>query len=495
MNSSNVNLSPWEQITDQLSGVWETLRSDEILSSLSRISPHDGAELRRAILRVIGWFDDSISNPHLGSIFDRTREDPLNDMLKNIAHAYGVEATFAGTTGTTGLNAPAVMTLAGEGQKIGIARDCHVSVIGGLYLSGAEPIYIVPPFDPDRGVLVPPSPSEVTRFLDKHPDVVAIVLTMPTYHGLMGDIAAIVEECHQRNVRVMVDGAHGPHFHFLRESGFPMPAEDAGADLVTQSTHKVLSALNQGSLLHFNNTELIPRYEEFQSMGFQSTSFSYPILLSIEHAIQQMVTEGPAMWLTAVKRAARFRDGASRIHGVQVLDEEVIDGERVLGLDPTRVTINVRGSGYTGYHVADELLARELIVEMATPDVVLFFVSPSVTSGMVEDTLQAMEEVLRARRDNIAEVFEPPILPERVLTPRRAAMLTDRERIPTDEAAGRISAETIGCYPPGQAIFVAGERITLEGIDYLQRAVDAGGHLKRIQDDHFQTIAVVRETN
>ena len=156
------------------------------------------------------------------------------------------------------------------------------------------------------------------------------------------------------------------------------------------------------------------------------------------------------------------------------------------------MTVNVRGTGLSGYEIASGLFAHGVIVEMATPDVVLFLVSPGVTDALVDDTLQTLKDLTRrapARRF-ASPVFEPPEPPIQVLTPRQA-LLADRERVPKDKAVGRVSGETIGCYPPGQAIFVAGERVNEAGVEYLTRAVSAGGHLKRVQDDGFRTIEVI----
>lgn len=472
----------------------EVLRSRAMREALRSISDEDAAALRRAILRLTAFIDDSISNPFLGSVFDRTTNDPLNSLADAIAGVYGVAKTYPGTTGTTGLNTPAVMTLAGEGESIAIARDCHVSVIGGLCLSGAVPIYLEPPFDAARGLMLPPTPGEVAALLDTNPAVRALVVTMPTYHGLMGDVAGIVDACHRRGVLVMVDEAHGSHFRFLRDAGFPICAEDAGADVITQSTHKVLAALNQASLLHFNNEGLVRRYEECQAMGFQSTSFSYPLLMSIEQAIAQMTEHGPRTWKSAIELAERLADGARRIPGVSVVDDGIIDGARVVGRDRTRVTVDVKGTGRSGYDVRDALARRGAIVEMATTDVVLFLVSPSVSAEQVDRTISDLEVVVArapARRSGAVAPPERPALPEHVLSPRRATMSLRRRRVPRREAIGRICAETIGAYPPGQAIFVAGERIHEEGVDYLERVVASGGHLKRVQDDHFETIEVV----
>ncbi|NUQ73392.1 MAG: hypothetical protein HUU21_07540 [Polyangiaceae bacterium] len=480
--------------SEKLRTAADVLSSAEVRFALKSVRDAEAKDLTREILRIIAFTDDSISNPSIGSLFERAGGGPLNAMRANIATAYGVVESIAGTTGTTGLNVPAVMTLAGEGEAIAVARDCHVSVHSGICLSGARPVYIEPPFDRELGLLLPPTPGEVRAVLEANPDVRAIVVTLPTYHGLMGDITGIVAECRRRGVLVMVDEAHGPHFHFLRGLGFPLSAEDAGADLITQSTHKVLSALNQGSLLHFNRKELVTRYEEMQALGFQSTSFSYPILISIEHAVGQMVNDGERLWGQALKLAEELRRGASSLPGVRVVDERIVDGSRVVGLDPTRVTLNVRDAGLTGYEVGRRLLGEGILVEMATPDVVLFLVGIAEKREQIAATLGALARAfVGGAKARTAAAFEPPRSPEQVLTPRQAMMNTFRERLPKAEAIGRISAETIGCYPPGQAIFVAGERLTADGVRYLTQAVEAGGHLKRVQDDDFQTIEVVRE--
>src|SRR5258708_1615778 len=100
-----------------------SLRESSFLNALRTIDEPTAIALRREILGIAGFLDDSVSNQDLGSIFDRTSRGPVNQMLTNIARAYGVSETVASTTGTTGLNAPAVMSLANEGQLIVIGRD------------------------------------------------------------------------------------------------------------------------------------------------------------------------------------------------------------------------------------------------------------------------------------------------------------------------------------------------------------------------------------
>lgn len=481
-------------VTDHLDRAARFLRSPAALQEAATMEPEDAGALVASLLQLAGYLDDSVSTDPLGSLFDRTTASPVNHMRAAIAAAYRVPDVMLGTTGTSALNAAVMMTLGREGHPILVGRDSHVSINAGVVQSGARPLYYAPPFHDDAGVLLPAHPADIEPILDAHRDITSVVITYPTYHGLAGDLDGIVSLCHGRGVRVFVDEAHGPHLAFLRELGFPLAAEAIGADVVTQSTHKVLSALNQASLVLFNDPDLLPRYEECQAFAYQSTSFSYLLLASLEFAIHQMQDRGVDLWRGAVERADALRERAARIEGVRPMGREIIDNQRVLGLDPTRVTLDVRGTGLTGYQVSDALSQHGIVTELASPDVVLFLFSPAVPDDAVDRIGNAIENIAAGRRAPVTRApLVPPRVPEQVLTPREAYNRHLRVRLPREQAIGRISAETIGAYPPGQAVIVAGERITAEAVDYLVRVVAEGGHLKRVADDHFRTIQVIAD--
>lgn len=470
----------------------DRLRRRGLLEALRSVDATTAVRLRRSILRIAAFLDDSVSDSTLGSLFDSNSSSPLGMAGRNVATAYGVARTYFSTTGTTALNVPAVMTVAGEHNLVIVARDCHISVIAGLQLSGAIPRYLSPPFDEELGIILPPTRAEVSAILDRHPDARALILTAPTYHGVGGDIGGIIDECKMRKVTVMVDEAHGAHLHFVQNGRFPLAAEDFGADIVTQSTHKLLAALNQGSLLHLNNALLAKIYEEFQATGFQSTSFSFLILVSIEHAIEQMLQGGAHRWFRAAEMADAFRDELRGLPGIRVIDESIIDGNRVRSIDPSRVTINVRETGRTGFGLAERLHEQGDIVEMATPEVILFLVGPATTVRQIRRTALALRGELRQPREiNGLARFLPPPAGLQAIQPRRALFWPKRLRVPANDAIGHISGETIACYPPGQAIIVAGEMVTPEAIRYLQLVARAGGHLKRVHDDNLATIEIL----
>lgn len=453
------------------------------------------ARLFEEMLFPILQLDDSISNSLLGNIFDPWSDSPVSDSFREFARLYGSKFAFVSCNGTTSLNVAAGMSLASENKPLIVGRDAHVSVIAALVLSGAKPVFVQPEYDSDSGVLLPVSPRRIETALRANTDVKGVIVTLPTYHGLQGDIGKIVSICRSRKVPIMCDEAHGPHYRWLRNLGFPQSAESAGADIITQSVHKVLpGALSQGSLALFNDERLYRGFCRASSLGFQSTSFSFVIYMSVESAIERIRNKGKTEWMGVVHIADHFRRRAARLPGVRIPDEKLSDRSLVFGIDPARVTLNVRSTGLTGFEIAEKLEQAGHIPEMASPDVLLFLISPSKTHAQIDAVLDSLERILEESPPGaVPPPFEPPPLPEQIMTPKEAMTAKRIKRVPVEQAEGQICAETIGCYPPGTAILVAGERVSKEALDYLKGATAAGAHLKRVFDDHFQTIEIVDE--
>src|SRR6185369_2881711 len=161
------------------------------------------------------------------------------------AQAYGADYSFFLVNGTTGGNQAMILSVCDPGDKIIIPRNAHKSVISAVILAGAEPVYIMPRIDEATDLILNLTAGQVEEALRQHPDAKAVLVTNPTYFGLTADLEAIAEIVHQYDKILLVDEAHGGHFHF--HSGFPKSAIDAGADMCVQSTHKHLAALSQGS--------------------------------------------------------------------------------------------------------------------------------------------------------------------------------------------------------------------------------------------------------
>ncbi|MFM8005493.1 MAG: DegT/DnrJ/EryC1/StrS family aminotransferase, partial [Dolichospermum sp.] len=119
-------------------------------------------------------------------------------------------------------------------------------------------------------------PELLKAALIKHPDTKAVLVVYPTYHGVCGDIKAISHLTNQYNIPLIVDEAHGAHFHFHPQ--LPTSALSAGADLTIQSIHKTLGAMTQASMLHIQGNRVdIDRINKALQL-VQSTSPSFILL-------------------------------------------------------------------------------------------------------------------------------------------------------------------------------------------------------------------------
>ena len=433
--------------------------------------------------------DHSTSVTELGSLFVRREDKPLNRLKRTLARAYGVPWSFPSTQGTTALNILALLSACPAGGRILVNRDAHSSVTAALIHGAFHPTYVAPAYDSDLGLWRGPTLNDVRSALDRE-HIDCVVLTSPNYFGIVGELAEIIRLTHARGIPIVVDAAHAPHFHFC--SYLPPGAEDLGADFVTQSTHKVASALSQGSLLLINNERLIePLYEHVNDLGFVSTSFSYPILASLELGVRQLALSGDVLWTDAIARAEAFRAAARRLPGVTCFGNEMIGMPGFSHFDPTRVTLNVSQSGLTGFAVATALTKERIYPEMATLQHVLFLLTPGSTQQDIDRVMRALKAILPKDRPRaIFSAPAPPPLPDVAVIPREAKFARKRA-MPLSEAVGEVSGETIATYPPGAPIIAAGEVVSGEAVEYLECMKRNGAVLRGASDPAFQTMKVL----
>ena len=221
-----------------------------------------------------GAFQLDYTTAHIGSLFDRDSDKPLHHLKRRLASAYGAYWSFPSTNGTTILNILALLSACPIGRSMLVNRDARSFVTAALIHGGFEPVYLTPGSDVELGLSTGPALGRFDELLSRE-RIDCVFLTSPNYFGIVGDIAAIIERAHARAIPVVVDAAHAPHFHFC--AALPVGAESLGADLVAQSTHKVATALSQGSLLLLNNPVFTDAlYEHVNDLGFVSTSFFVP---------------------------------------------------------------------------------------------------------------------------------------------------------------------------------------------------------------------------
>src|SRR5271156_3507586 len=240
--------------------------------------------------------------------------EAIKEAQELAAEAWGAGHTFFLINGSTSGNQCMMMAAINPGEKIAVPRNSHKSMLGGLVMSGAEPIYMHPEVDRELRMDHCVTPETVARTIEEHPDLVAVYTVSPTYYGVAADLASIERIVHGAGKMMLIDEAWGPHFHFHPD--LPLSAMQAGADLSINSTHKMLSAFSQCAMLHQQGERVqLDRLKSVLKM-FLSTSPNLPMVASLDVARMQMATEGPALLSRTIALAQETRRRLNEIEGL-----------------------------------------------------------------------------------------------------------------------------------------------------------------------------------
>jgi arginine/lysine/ornithine decarboxylase len=425
--------------------------------------------------------------PEVDSLHDPT--GPIKKAEELMAKAYGVEHSFFLVNGTSVGNIAMFLAACKPGESVIVSRSSHKSIMGGIIMAGVWPIWIQPKVDQNLDIIFNSSPDEIEEALNRYPEAKAVFVTSPTYNGITTDLFKIAEMCHQRGKLLLVDEAHGAHLKFNKN--LPMSAVEAGADLCVQSTHKILSALSQGSVLHFNSDLIdLNRVRKIVSM-LQTTSPNYLILASLDLARRQAVQQGEAM-LDKVIQAAEFgRDQVNRLRRMHCFTREDIN--RIgYDLDVTKLTVNVTRTGLSGYQIED-ILANEYNIQVDCADIFNLIAIMGIGSDRSDvqalvNALSDIEKKYHGQQQNWSLQI-PSLSTEMVMMPRDVSLASKIKRVPLSKAAGQIAAQALTPYPPGIPVLIPGERITKEICDYL---MDMSAKDIRVSGQETETLRTVK---
>ncbi len=414
------------------------------------------------------------------------------------AETWGADDAWYVVNGSSSGNHALLLALLQPGDTVIVARDAHMSVLTGLILIGANPVFVAPELHPAHAMSVGIDPTHIAATLDAHPDARLVIVTSPTYHGVASDLCGIVAEAHARNVPVMVDEAWGAHVPF--HQSLPVHAMEAGADAAVISLHKTLPALSQGAMI-VTQGERIDRSRLSASVRMsQSTSRCLPILASLDAARRQVALHGWGLLELTIALAAWTRQKLREIPGIALIDHEALDlpANRV---DPTRLVIDTTGIGLSGYKV-ESLLRDEFGIAPELSD--QRGIVCVVTVGDTRASLGALAEALavianrpsapkssvrRLAPRSVGEAIAPG---EMTMSPRDA-FFANSHAVPLPAAIGCIAAEPIIPYPPGIPVLVPGERIGWNKLIYLAQVVAGGATCAGAADPCLLTIRVVTE--
>jgi len=410
------------------------------------------------------------------------------------AEAFGADHTFFSVQGTSGAIMTMVMSVCHPGDKIIVPRNVHKSVMSAIVFSGAIPIFIHPEVDNQLGISHGITPESVSKALQQNPDAKAVLVINPTYYGISADLKSIVEIAHAYHVPVLVDEAHGVHIHFHDE--LPLSAMQAGADMAATSVHKLGGSLTQSSILNIKEGLISKNHVQSMFSMLTTTSTSYILLASLDVARKRLATEGKEIIEATIQLAKKARKQINEIDHLYCVGNEILGTKATYDYDPTKLIISVKDLGITG-HDAEKWLREVYNIEVELSDLynILCIVTPGDSDQSVNQLVKALEELsntfshLSSKLD--VQVLLPDI-PLLALTPRDA-FYAETETIPLSESEGRIIAEFVMVYPPGIPIFIPGEIITEENLNYIRTNLEAGLPVQGPEDPQLNTIKVIKE--
>ena len=418
-------------------------------------------------------------------------EGILKDAMDEAAAIYGADRSWYLVNGSTCGILSAVFATTENGGKILTARNCHKAVYHAICLNRLEAEYLYPEEITEFGINGGIRAEDVRKALEKDAmrcagnsgnvrgkitKIQAVLITSPTYEGVVSDIRVIADVAHEYGIPLIVDEAHGAHLEYADQChSFPQSALEYGADIVIQSLHKTLPCFTQTAILHVKG-KLVDqdRISRYLSM-FQTSSPSYLFMAGMERCIRYMDGDGRNEMIRYEKRLERFMERMARLQVLEVLDREICGTYRtVAGWDPSKIVVStMRAEDFHGEELAETLRRKyHLEMEMTAPEYVIAMTSLMDTEEGFErlgTVLLEIDGALRRRtesgRKEKAASETPEGLESKVSHPVRRmliceAMDADTERTAFQDTVGKVSAEFVYLYPPGIPIIAPGEVFT-----------------------------------
>jgi len=317
----------------------------------------------------------------------------LKETAEIAARLYGSDRAFPLINGSTAGILAAIGAHAGRGDKAIVAQNCHRSVFNAIDLFGIEPVLITPEMDEAAGIACSIDPASIEAALDSEAGVKLVVVTSPTYEGVVSDINSIAAVVHRRGIPLLVDEAHGAHLGF---SGlFPDNAVNQGADVVVMSLHKTLPALTQCSLLHICG--------EFASVGeisrllavFQTSSPSYVLMSSIDSCLRLLDSDKDVLFLEYERNLKRFSMGTEVLEKLYILGQKNLPPVPFFAFDPGKIVVVTKKTAISGFELMSILRDEYKIeLEMASPGYAVAMTSVCDTAegfGRLAEALVAID--------------------------------------------------------------------------------------------------------
>lgn len=447
---------------------------------------------------------EGFDNLHHAEEILLTSQEKLKKLYHSIKSYYLINGSTCGILSAIG-------ALTAHGDRVIIARNCHKSVYHAVKIFGLKAVYVYPKLM-KCGIQGMIDPQEVECAFKKCQDTSLVVVTSPTYDGIVSDITEIAGIAHKYHAYCVVDEAHGAHFSL--SSFFPESAVRKDADIVIQSLHKTLPSFTQTAALHIASKRVESRKVEEMLGIFQSSSPSYLLMAGIDRCIGLLERSGRQLFARYEKRLACFYQVCEKLKYLHVLTEKDYEAYEVPAVDKSKIIIHTGCSSINGPSLYQILLDRyHLQMEMCSAYYVLGMTSIMDTQDGFDRLSQALLEIdadmeylaeienergdqskiQSAIKSDLAQEFLKKAYAERekVMEISEASHYNNIEEAVLAESVGKVCAEYIYLYPPGIPMIVPGERISAGLPELLGECRKSGMQIQGMRDKRHEKILII----
>lgn len=434
----------------------------------------------------------------------------LKRAMERAAALYGSEEAFFLVNGSTCGILSAICAATDKGDTILIARNCHKSVYHAAFLQELRLQYLYPGEITEYGIADAICPADVEAALIQYPECKAVVITSPTYEGIITDIGKISKIVHEKKKILIVDEAHGAHLGLAKD--VHENAVRQGADLVIHSLHKTLPSMTQTALLHVNgsyvNRAKLRRYVSI----YQSSSPSYVLMASMDACISYMQEKAHVCFKRMEQYRKHFMEQMEQCKYIHIGNPEILpEGKYYFtAWDICKIVIFIKPVNewrMSGQELYDILRGQfHLQPEMATGNYVLAIMTIAdeeegwqrlaAALACIDDKIEmeagnkagSKKKENRDRDKNGKRKEEGTRCSRNELTIAEALHRADCDmprKVLFTHAAGEIAGDFINLYPPGIPLVVPGEVIDEGIIDQIQGCLRAGLPVQGVSEDGY----------
>uniref|UniRef100_UPI00405777F1 aminotransferase class I/II-fold pyridoxal phosphate-dependent enzyme n=1 Tax=Agathobacter sp. TaxID=2021311 RepID=UPI00405777F1 len=403
----------------------------------------------------------------------------LYDAQQKAAGVYGSKMCFYLVNGSTCGILAAISATAKRNGKVLVARNSHKSVYHALFLRQLRAEYVYPQ-ETQYGIQGQVTKQQIETILMQDKEISAVIVTSPTYDGVVSDIRQIADTVHKYDIPLIVDSAHGAHFGF--SESFPQNAVKLGADIVMESVHKTLPAFTQTALMHICSDRVsIEKVKSYLSI-YETSSPSYVLMAGIDMCMEFLAERGMEYFQKYEKRLSDFYEKTKYLKNLKVITKSHFKEREAFDFDKSKIIVLCKNNCLSGVKLQEILLKEyRLQMEMACQNYVLALSSVMDTEEGFGRLAEALIEIdakwdfFFLSEEKAANVdFECPFYQSEEKTyqniykvqKRNLEIFEAQEMEYTEalleEAVGKTSADYIYLYPPGIPILVPGEEITQE---------------------------------